>query len=169
MRVIIVAAISVDGFMGTDATQSTMEWRSREDGLWFTRLTREAGIMIMGATTYKTFRMKRAPPGRRLIIYTHHPEEITGDGIETTRDDPVVLLKRLQTEGYTSVAVCGGAQINSLFLASGLATDLYLTIEPVLFGSGVPLFAEASQHTMVLVNCTPLNTQTILTHYSLSA
>ena len=167
MKVCIIAAISADGLLGASDTQSSMEWRSREDGKSFGELTRAAGVMVMGSATYNTFRLKRAPPGRKLIIYTHHPETIQGEGdIETTAEAPEALLKRLAAQGYTSVAVCGGATIHSLFLDAGLVDELYLTIEPVLFGQGVPLFRNPTSTQLELLSCEKLNTHTLLLHYA---
>lgn len=166
MRTFIIAAQSADGFIGANTAQSSLEWRSREDGQLFTRLTKEAGVMIMGATTYKTFRVKRAPPGRRLIIYTNHPDEIIGEHIETTAEEPGALLARLEREGTHTVAVCGGGSIDSLFLDAGLVDELYLTIEPVLFGQGVPLLRTACRVQLRLLNCQPLNPNSLLLHYA---
>jgi len=166
MKVFIVAAISADGLLGASVTQSSMEWRSREDGKSFNELTRTAGVMIMGSATYQTFRVKRAPPGRKLVIYTHHPESIQGEGdIEATAEAPAALLARLEQAGYTSVALCGGATIHSLFLEAELVDDLYLTIEPVLFGQGVPLFRAPTMTRLELVSCDKLNNDTLLLHY----
>lgn len=166
MKVFIIAAISVDGLMGAHDTQSSLEWRSKEDGLSFNELTRAAGVLVMGSATYKTFRVKRAPPGRRLIIYTHDPSSISGEGIETTAEDPKTLVDRLAAEGYPALAVCGGAMINSLLLDAGLVDELYLTIEPVVFGGGVPLLKNPSVAKLRLLESTPLNAHSLLLHYA---
>lgn len=166
MRVYIIAAISADGLMGAHATQSSVEWRSKEDGKSFGTLTRESGVMVTGSATFKTFRIKRAPPGRRLIIFTHDPASVEGENIETTDKDPRELVQELAAQGYPSLAVCGGAAINSLFLDAGLVDELYLTVEPVLFGQGVPLLRERTSTRMQLLDCTKLNDDSLLLHYA---
>lgn len=168
MKVSIIAAMTADGLLGANESQSSLEWRSPVDGKSFIELTKQAGVMVMGAATYRTFRVKRAPPGRRLIVYTHHPESITGEGVETTDETPQALLERLQRDGFTSVAICGGASIHSLFLDAGLVDELYLTIEPVLFGQGVPFLRNATQARLRLLDCSQLNQDTLLLHYAVS-
>lgn len=166
MKVIIIAALSADGLMGARDGQSSMEWRSEEDGKSFGMLTREAGVMVMGSATFKTFRVKRAPPGRRLIVYTHDPSSVVGENVETTSEDPKALVARLEAEGCTALAVCGGAAIHSLFFDAGLVDELYLTVEPVIFGQGIPFARESANVRLKLLEATNLNPNTLLLHYA---
>ena len=167
MKVILLAAISTDGFIGTNAAHRSLDWRSKEDAAFFIAKTKEAGVIIMGAVTYKTFRLKRAPPGRRLIIYTRHPEEILGENVETTDEKPPELLKRLQAEGHESVVLGGGATINKLFVDEGLVDEMYLTVEPVLFGQGVNLLSGNVNTRLKLLSAEKLGADSVLLHYSL--
>jgi dihydrofolate reductase len=167
MKVFIIAAMSADGFIGYDVNHRSLDWRSKEDAAFFIKTTKEAGVIVMGSTTYNTFRVRQAPPGRRLIVYTSRPESITGAGVETTNEKPEALIKRLKSEGATAVAISGGATINKLFLDSGLVDELYLTIEPVLFGRGVPLFNDAVNERLLLLENRKLGDNTILLHYSI--
>lgn len=164
MRVFIIAALTADGFIGRDAGH-TADWTSREDKQHFVRLTKEAGIMVMGASTFKT--IGRALPGRRTIVYTRRPEALAGiGGIEATNEAPRDLVKRLEAEGAEALAVCGGAQIYSLFMESGVVTDLHITIEPILFGKGVPLFSASLEQKLQLVSHDKLNDNVVALHYT---
>jgi dihydrofolate reductase len=165
MRVFIIAALSADGFIAQNASHSSLDWRSKEDGATFGTLTKAAGVIVMGETTYQTFRLKRAPPGRRLIVYSYHPERIIGEGVEATDEDPQNLVKRLSDEGYPALAVGGGATINKLFMDCGLVDELYLTVEPVLFGQGITLFNAPLQARLKLLETKQLNSDTLLQHY----
>ncbi len=168
MKIFIIAAISADGFIGQDSTQSSLEWRSKADGNFFIERTKQAGIMVMGSTTYKTFRIRRAPPGRRLIVYTTRPDSIDGENVETTSEEPKALVERLKREGANQLAVCGGAQINKLFLDSGLVDEIYLTVEPVLFGDGVPLLSGFVPTHLKLLDNRQIADNTTLLHYAVS-
>jgi dihydrofolate reductase len=46
----------------------------------------------------------------------------------------------LEARGYTEAVLTGGAQINALFLKSGLVDEVWLTVEPLIFGAGIDLF-----------------------------
>ena len=162
MRIFLIAAMTADGFIGRHA-EHFVDWSTPEDKKLFTRLTKEAGVMVMGSRTFKT--IGRALPGRRNIVLTSQPGAITAENVEPTHETPAQLVTRLEAEGVQSLAVCGGAMVYTQFMESGLVTELYLTIEPLLFGSGMPLFASKLDSTLQLADVSKLNDNTVLLHY----
>ncbi len=165
MKAFIIAAQSADGFIGLDSNHRSLDWRSKADAQFFIERTKEAGVIVMGSATYSTFKIRRNPPGRRLIVMSSHPESIEGDGVEATSEGPVELLKRLEREGVHEVALGGGATIYKLFLDNNLVDEIYLTIEPVLFGTGIPLFKGEVRARLSLIENRNLNEDTVLLHY----
>jgi dihydrofolate reductase len=166
VKVFIIAAMSADGFIGLDAGHRSLDWRSKEDAKFFIQTTKEAGVIVMGSVTYNTFRIKQAPPGRRLIVYTSRPNSVRGERVETTKEKPLALIRRLKREGANAVAIGGGATINKLFLDSGLVDEIYLTLEPVLFGRGVPLLKGEVSQRLSLLDFKKLGGDTVLLHYA---
>jgi len=164
MKVILIAAITADGFIGRDA-QHFADWTGGADKKLFVRLTKQAGIMVMGARTFAT--IGRALPGRRTIVYTNHPETITVDGVETTSEAPQALVARLKNEGAHGLAICGGAAIYTQFMAAGVVDELYLTIAPLLFGTGVPLLTQEIEQSLFLLDVQQLDNNTVLLHYGI--
>nr|AIA13828.1 Dihydrofolate reductase [uncultured bacterium]AIA13945.1 Dihydrofolate reductase [uncultured bacterium] len=166
MKVSIIAAVTADGFIAK-ASDHMADWTSPEDKKRFVALTREAGVMIMGSSTFDT--IGRPLPGRKTVVYTTNPSKYAGVDILTTKDDPKVLLEKLEAEGYSQVAICGGAHIYDLFIQSGFVTDIYLTVEPVLFGQGLTLFTNPTEYKLELVAHEKLNDNTVATHYRVLA
>lgn len=162
MRVFIIAALTADGFIGRDSGH-TADWTGKEDKKVFTRLTKEAGTIVMGSRTFAT--IGRALPERRNIVYTSHPEHITADGVETTGEPAKDLLARLEKEGVQTVAICGGATIYDLFMRENLVDELYLTYIPILFGQGVGLFSGDLNSQLSLNKITELSDGCVLAHY----
>nr|AIA10749.1 dihydrofolate reductase [uncultured bacterium]AIA10821.1 dihydrofolate reductase [uncultured bacterium] len=165
MKVTLIAAITADGFIGRDSGH-TADWTSKEDKKLFVKITKEAGAMVMGSRTFET--IGRALPGRRNIVLTSRPEEYHAEGVEFTSESVLELVKRLEGEGQKSLAVCGGANVYHQFMQAGLVSELYLTVEPVLFGSGVKLFSGELDVTMQLVSSEKLNDDVILLHYKVT-
>ncbi len=165
MNIFLMAAMTVDGFIGRHSNHLT-DWTSQEDKQLFVRKTKEAGVIVMGSSTFAT--VGKALPERRMIVYTSKPESIIAEDVETTREKPSVLVSRLEQEGETGIAVCGGASIYDLFMRSGVVNELYLTVEPKLFGNGVPLFANEMDVDMRLQETRQLNEHTVLLHYVVS-
>jgi dihydrofolate reductase len=163
MRIFIIAAVTADGFIGRDA-QHTADWTGAEDKKIFVRLTKEAGVVVMG---YRTFAgIGRALPRRRTIVYTHNPELIAETAAEATAEDPAELLKRLEREGVQSVAICGGTSIYDLLIRAGLVHELYITVAPLLFGTGLSLFSDSLDVRLQLLETTPLKDGAVLLHYA---
>ncbi|HEU4914239.1 MAG TPA: dihydrofolate reductase family protein [Candidatus Saccharimonadales bacterium] len=163
MKVFIVAAITADGFIGRTADHLA-DWSSKEDKKLFIKLTKEAGTMVMGSKTFAT--IGRALPGRKTIVYTREPRESDIVDVTFTNEPPADLVSRLTSEGHESLAICGGASIYSLFMESGVVDELYLTVEPVVFGTGVPLFGHTLENGLTLLSAESLNPNTVLLHYS---
>jgi len=160
MKTFIIAALSADGFIARD-THELADWTGSEDKKLFVELTKRAGVMVMGNTTFKT--IGRALPGRDTIVYSR--QQIAIDGVTVTDEAPADLVQRLRTEGRQELAICGGAAIYTLFLRAGVVDELYLTVEPCLFGTGVPLFTESIQADLKLLETRQLNDNVILLHY----
>jgi len=161
MRVSIIAAVSADGFIAREHNELA-NWSSKEDKKLFVELTKRAGVMVMGGVTYRT--IGRALPGRRNIVYSR--TVINQEGIETTQEEPSALVWRLQKEGFSELAVCGGAAIYDMFLRAGVVTDVYLTIEPVFFGTGISLFKTPCDVRLTLAECKQLTPDVTLFHYT---
>lgn len=166
MNVFIIAALTADGFIAENPTQISTAWTSKEDRKWFSQRTKEAGVMVMGSTTFAT--LNRALPGRLTVVYTRNiPENPEFDQTEVryTKQEPSELINQLKQEKYSEVAICGGSSIYSMFMKVGLVTKLYLTVEPKLFGKGIGLFNEELDVNLRLVQTQKLSDQTVLLEY----
>ncbi|MDA1337509.1 MAG: dihydrofolate reductase family protein [bacterium] len=160
MKTFLIAALSADGFIGKDSGHLA-DWTSKEDKKFFVETTKKAEAIIMGENTYET--IKRPLPGRLNIVYSRDKEY---EGVEVTKEDPKNLLLSLAKRGYNEVAICGGSQIYTMFMEQGLIDKLYLSIEPVIFGKGIPLFNRELDFKLNLVSESKLGEQTILLEYN---
>jgi dihydrofolate reductase len=141
MKVFIIAALSADGYIAKNPNTPSTTWTSKEDKVRFVALSKQARVCVMGLNTWQTFG-GRPLKDRLNVVYSPTPIENLPAGVEVTSASPTDLLRDLESRGYTEVAICGGSMIYTMFMKSGLVTNLYLTIEPVLFGSGIKLFKE---------------------------
>jgi dihydrofolate reductase len=163
MITFIIAVLTADGLIAETQDQSSVIWRSKEDRNFFIEKTREAGVVVMGAKTFHT--MRRPMPDRLHIVYSYEPIELPG--VEVTSEKPEEVLRDLKKRGYKQVAICGGSTIFTMFMEAGLVDKLYLTIEPVLFGSGMTLFNKKfDPQKLELINMKKLGENTVLVEYN---
>nr|AIA16201.1 Dihydrofolate reductase [uncultured bacterium] len=160
MKVFIVAALTADGFIARNTTELA-DWTGTEDKKLFVELTKRAGVMVMGRTTFET--IGRALPGRKTIVYSHRPLDIPD--VEVTDEAPVDLLRRLEQDGHQEVAICGGAAVYTQFMEAGLVDELYLTMIPCLFGGGVRLFNASLESKLHLLDTRRLSDDVIMLQY----
>lgn len=163
---------TIDGKTTKWHTQNTSSWASAEDQDHFAQMRNNSKVIIMGSKTYLAAQDEiHANPDRLRIIMTKTPQQFNNATIaqqlEFTNDEPVTLVKNLEKRGYTSALLVGGSQINKAFFEAGLVHEIFLTIEPKIFGSGNPPIAESEINVeLKLISSTQLNEQgTLLLHY----
>ncbi|MBI5023261.1 MAG: dihydrofolate reductase [Candidatus Magasanikbacteria bacterium] len=142
MKVILLMAITVDGKIAK-TVDHLANWTSKADKKIFVEETKKAGVIVMGETTYNT--IGRPLPGRLNVVLSLSPDtsqNIPGV-LEFTSTPPRELLQELAGRGFNSVIIGGGATINGLFLKENLIDEVWLTIEPRIFGEGLSLFKGA--------------------------
>lgn len=169
-EVILIAAMSIDGFIAPSDKEKlpSTTWTSKEDWKFFTKKSKEIGTMILGSKTFET--IKKALPERDMIVMTSDPNRYISykdDNLVFTSDNAKEILSNLSEKGVKKVALCGGAHIYSLFLENKLVDRMYLTIEPFIFGEGVPLFKGQLNQEFVLISHEAINEQgSLLLEYS---
>ncbi|MBF6614019.1 MAG: dihydrofolate reductase [Chloroflexi bacterium] len=139
MKIMLLAAVTIDGKIARNETHF-VDWSSREDKKIFFAASKRAGVIVLGHNTYKTL---PAPlPGRlHVVLSTTIEDKVSQPGlIEFTNLPPEEIVRDLEARGYTEAVLTGGAQINALFLKSGLVDEIWLTVEPLIFGVGLDLF-----------------------------
>jgi dihydrofolate reductase len=154
MKVFIIAVMSLDGFIARSEDEKSFDWTSKEDKEFFIERTKKARVVVFGAKTYETI---GKPLNDRLNIVYSKTKKF--EGVEMTDKAPKELIKDLESRGFSEVAVCGGASIYTLFMKAGVVDEIYLTIEPVIFGQGIKLFNEKLDFKLELLESKILNSQ----------
>ncbi len=160
MKVFAIAAQSADGFIAKSRDHFA-DWTSKEDKRLFVELTKKAGVVVMGATTFNT--IGKPLPGRRNVVYTR--ESLGVDGIEETTKSPHELISQLEREGFSEVAITGGQQIYRMFLEAELISEIYFTYEPLLFGDGLSFIGKQANIQLKLLEYKKLNENALMAHY----
>jgi len=173
MKVSIIAALTADGFIGKTPDQSSTEWTNKEDQYLFKKYVKAANNMVMGLNTFLSTARRfptvfnKSMPGRRLLVYTHHPEKIAQyENVEAVSEPPEELVKRLESEGVKELAICGGSQIYTMFMQAGVVDDLYIDVQATVFGTGVPLFSGPLTNQIKMEEVERIGENNLLIHYN---
>ena len=169
--------MSLDGFIAQSDDQRSFDWTSREDRRWHVKKTKEAGAVIFGRKTFETF--NKALPGRLNLVYSRTKQE---EFVEKTADDlrelkgqtqlyytqlsPEEIVNKLKNAGYAGLSVSGGSAVYQVFYDSGVVDEVYITIEPVLFGQGVSLFKKPTlERKLKYIQSHELNENSVVLEY----
>lgn len=158
----MMMAMTADGKIAKDKTQFA-DWTSREDKKLFVEISKAKGVVLMGENTFKTF---PAPLKDRLnVVFSQDDNPPAREGVKWVKGEPEKVLAELEALGYQSVLLGGGAFLNSLFLERKLINDIFLTIEPKIFGAGLSLFNKDLNADLELLEVKKLNDHTLMVHY----
>jgi dihydrofolate reductase len=148
MKVILVMALTLDGKIGKNRDHFP-DWTGSADKRLFARISKKAGVVIMGSKTFDTFGSPL--PGRKNVILTRNQNRRSEwDNLIYTGDPPKKILEDLEAEGFSEAVLAGGALVNSLYAKENLIDEIVVTISPLVFGVGLSLFTEAVRMTLAL-------------------
>lgn len=102
------------------------------------------------------------------VVVTHEKFENTwGDKVIFTDKSPKEVLAMLEERGFTNAFLAGGGLLNSSFAKEKLIDEIYLDVEPLLLGKGIPVFAQSDfEFELKLLEVKKLNENTVQLHYA---
>ena len=171
MKIVLVFVSTLDGKVTKWDDPYVRKWSSKSDQEYFSRIWKDSKLIVMGINTFNAD--PPTPSAKRLlVIMTHRPSdykkyEVSGQ-IEFTDDTPALLASRFEKDGHEQMLVVGGPHIATSFLKEQLSDELWLTIEPKIFGAGGNFVIEEKLDiNLQLINCKSVNNQgTLFTKYS---
>ena len=168
MKVILYAALTANGMVAK--IDGNSDWPSPEDLESFTKISKESGCVIMGRKTFDNFNsgnMTDWPNADGLhIVLTHQNHlETKHPNIKLVKS-PKEAIKSAEQAGLEEVVVCGGSQTFGIFMKEKLVDEMYLDIEPLVFGEGMSFFnAGVFESNLEFISSQMLSLQTIQLHY----
>jgi dihydrofolate reductase len=167
MKTILYMGITINGYIAKEDGNS--EWTSDEDLKGFYNHSRDAGNIVMGRNTYAAA-MKSGYfpfPDALNVVVTHEAmENVWGDRVLITDGSPKEIVAMLEQKGFETLFLAGGGQLNTSFINEHLIDEIYLDVEPLLFGRGIKIFADADfEVDLELIETKQLNAQTVQLHY----
>ncbi len=139
MKVILVFVSTLDGKVTRWGDSHVRKWTSIQDQKYYKQIWKDARLILMGSST---FIADNFPPSNQhlLLVMTNHvskyKERAVPGQIEFTNKSPKDLVERFTKQGFDTMVVAGGAHVATSFLTEGLIDELWLTIEPKIFGTG---------------------------------
>ena len=105
--------------------------------------------VLMGKHTYEVGYQFGIEPGQPSPTYGHMMQYVFSQSMEpyhnerlqVIRDDPAQFVKTLKNSEGNRIYLCGGGRLAGYLLDHQLIDELILKVNPVVFGTGISLFA----------------------------
>lgn len=164
MKVVLYMAISANGIIATD--DDNTDWLSKEEWNSFSLAVRTAGCLIVGRTTYLYYlempEFSEFKDVKIIVVSQGDPEMLAANHFIAHSPKEALDLSK----DYKEVIIGGGAILNASFLSEKLVDEIYLDIEPILFGTGIPLFRDkAFEQELRLIDQKKIGEDEIQLHY----
>jgi len=131
-------AISANGIIAKNDDDTG--WISKEEWNSYSAAVRAAGCLIVGRRTYNI--LTKQPEFSelkdvKLVVVSHEDFKTLAPNhlVAHSPKDALALLK-----DFKEVIVAGGGILNASFLAENLVDEIYLDVEPIVLGDGIPVF-----------------------------
>ena len=145
MKVILLYVSSLDGKVTKWGQKNIYWWTSAEDVIHFRSTIIKNKLLVMGSNTFNAVHPKPAE-GIRRIVLTREPEKYTKYAVpgqlEFMNVSPAKLIEQLEHEGYKHLLLVSGKTLSTEFLKKQLVNEIWLTIEPKIFGIGDSMVTE---------------------------
>lgn len=168
---VLIAAQTLDGYIARPDRPGT-DFCSEADAAFLREALKEFDSLIMGRKTYHTLRERILNSDtqrflRKIVTRSPdiHAKDQRDDLIEFTGDTPAEILNELDRRGRKKTALLGGSEIYAQYLAAGLVDELWITVEPLLFGAGTALLAAPCELALQLVSVSRLSENVVLLKY----
>ena len=170
MRIVLVFVSTLDGKITRWGDPKVSSWTSEEDKKYFRKTWNEAPVIIMGSSTFRAEKLgsERDHP---IVVMTRRPSDYKDKAergrLEFSDESPSRLAARFEKAGFERLVVVGGAHIATSFLKAGLIDEIWLTIEPRIFGKGGNfVIDEELDLELRLISCEQVNPEgTLITKY----
>lgn len=142
-RFSLVVVSTQDGFIARYPGHSPADWASNEEQTLFFEMVDAADWAVMGRGTHEA----ADKPHRRRIIFSRSAPNPEWRRRTQIWLDPAQLLPgnlaaiASEIHPMRTVVILGGTTVHDWFLARDSIDEVCLTIEPVLFGDGLPIFS----------------------------
>jgi len=167
-KIIVSMHTSLDGYVA--GPKGEMNWIKFDDELFefVGKMTDKADTALYGRKTYEMMHNYWPTADQKPNATKHDIEHanwykqslkvvisttLNEPGLDKTRiisSNPAENIESLKQENGTNIMIFGSASVTHLLFSEGLIDELWLFVNPVVLGQGIPLF-KGINHTVNLI------------------
>jgi dihydrofolate reductase len=150
-KLIYHVASTLDGFIAhEDHTVEGFVYEGEHVTDYLESLRNDYDIVLMGRKTYEfgfQFGVTSPYPWMKQYVFSRSMESSPDPNVELVSQNIIDFVKKLKEETGKDIYLCGGADLAGRLIGEGLLDEIVLKLNPVVFGTGIPLFSGAIKQT----------------------
>ncbi len=157
-KVIFSVANSLDNYIARK--DGAVDWLSLGDEVasMMTEFWKTIDAVVIGRKTYEPVLKSGSPfpayAGVKNYVLSRTLQESPDKNVEIIQDDAADFVRQLKNQEGKDIFVMGGGLLAKPLFEANLIDEVGLNIQPVLLGTGIPLFREMShQIDLELIEC----------------
>jgi dihydrofolate reductase len=123
----------------------------------------------MGRATYEVGLLRGITdpyPSLRSYIFSHTMKESPNPRVELVSGNPAEFVTNLKEQPGRDIYLCGGGKLASALLEADLIDEIIVKLNPLLIGSGIPMFAHVPKPIQLqLIDCKAYSSGVVLLTY----
>ncbi len=132
-------------------------------------LHRDYDTVLMGRRTYEfgfQFDVTNPYPWLKQYVFSRTMDRSPDANVELVSENGIDFVRKLKQASGKAIYLCGGADLASALFGVGLIDEVVVKLNPVVFGAGIPLFADGIQQTALeLTDSKIYSNSVVLLHY----
>lgn len=180
-KVTLGFANSLDNYIARkDGGYDWLHW-NKEIAELSAKFMKTIDALLIGRKTYEVMLAsgQTSYPGKKNYVFTRSKKKVSqltralgarerpDKHVQIVNEDAAAFVKKLkQQQRGKGIVVFGGGELAKDLFQADLIDEIVLNIQPVLLGSGIPLFHEMTKQTdLKLLNCRPLKDGGLVVSY----
>jgi len=145
-RIILGLAVSLDGFI--EGPNGEYDWCFTDQDYGMSDFLKRIDAIMMGRKSFElTLKHEENPwKGMETFVFSNSLKEVEASNVKLVTGDVIDFVKEIKQTKGKDIWFFGGAQLLTTFVNEGLVDEYWLSVHPVILGSGKPLFQNVLSH-----------------------
>lgn len=142
-KVILGVAVSLDGFI--EGPNGEYDWCFTDQDYGLSNFFKRIDAILMGRKSYEVAQSAAASgpnPWEGIVTYvfSNTLKEVEGKNTHLASGSVAEVMKKIRQKPGKDMWLFGGAALTTTFINERLLDEIWLSVHPILLGSGKPLF-----------------------------
>lgn len=140
-RIILGVAVTLDGFI--EGPNGEYDWCFTDQDYGMTDFLKRIDAILMGRKSFEiSLKHEGENPWKDIetFVFSNSLKEVESPNVKLITGDIVSFVQELKQTKGKDIWFFGGSQLLTTFVNEGLIDEYWLSVHPLVLGSGKPLF-----------------------------